>query len=124
MLPHKQSCNRFCLWDTIRMSFKAYNRGIMDYSILKNFLDSENKLKALPSKRKIRVYALHYLAGKFEADRVYTEKEVNRLLNMWHTFGDPATLRRELYDNGFINRQSDCRSYWLEAAPPSVDGLT
>ena len=60
---------------------------------LKNFLNEEGQLKAFPAKRKMKVEALFYLAEKFEAGREYTEKEVNALLNQWHTFGDPATLR-------------------------------
>ena len=62
--------------------------------ILRNFLDANGKLTAFPAKRKMKVYCLFYLAGKFEAGREYTEREVNELLLDWHTFADPATLRR------------------------------
>ena len=72
----------------------------MDYLLLlKNFLDEQNRLKALPAKRKTLLYAIGYLAEKFEPGRIYTEPEVNDLLDLWHTFHDPATLRRELYQN-------------------------
>ena len=81
---------------------------------LKNFLNEEGQLKAFPAKRKMKVEALFYLAEKFEAGREYTEKEVNALLNQWHTFGDPATLRRELYDYRFLGRNPDGSRYWLE----------
>ena len=64
----------------------------MDHlSILKNFLDGENRLKAFPSKRKLQLCAVRYLAEKFEPGRIYTEGEVNGLLNQWHTFRDPET---------------------------------
>ena len=84
----------------------------MDFMlILKNFLDSDLKLKAFPAKRKMKIYALLYLAEKFEAGKEYSEKEVGALLTSWHTFSDPATLRREMFDYGFLDRSRDGRVY-------------
>lgn len=91
--------------------------------ILKNFLDEKGCLTAFPSKRKMKLYALVYLAKKFEAERIYTEKEVNELLSLWHTFGDPATLRRELYTHRFLNRSADGREYSLEKIQPTIEEL-
>ena len=85
---------------------------------IKNFLDGEGRLSQYPAKKKYKIFALFYLASKFEAGRVYGEKEVNELLNEWHTFGDWAMLRRDLYDNFFLNRESDCSSYWMEDPQP------
>lgn len=82
-------------------------------TILKNFLDDEGRLTAFPAKRKMKIYALFYLAEVFEANRIYTEQEVNDLLRTRHTFNDPATLRRELYDYRFLDRSSDGRTYCL-----------
>ena len=90
---------------------------------LKNFLDSENRLTVFPAKRKMKLLALCYLAGKFEKDRKYTEKEVNELLGKWHTFGDPATLRRELYNHRFLDREPSGKSYWLEPVQPTMEDL-
>lgn len=83
-------------------------------SELERFLDSQHRLKQFPAKRKMKLLALDYLAKKFEPGRIYTEKQVNELLELWHTFKDPATLRRELYNNHFIGRETGGRSYWLE----------
>ena len=97
----------------------------MDHlSILKNFLDGENRLKAFPSKRKLQLCAVRYLAEKFEPGRIYTEGEVNGILNRWHTFRDPETLRRELYQNHFLDRKRDGSAYWLESASPVNNGTT
>ena len=86
----------------------------MEYlTLLKNFLDEENRLKAFPSKRKLQLCAVSYLAEKFEPGRIYTEGEVNDLLNQWHTFRDPATLRRELYDRCFLDRDPYGKRYRL-----------
>ena len=97
----------------------------MDHlSILKNFLDGENRLKAFPSKRKLQLCAVRYLAEKFEPGRIYTEGEVNGVLNRWHTFRDPETLRRELFQNHYLDRRRDGSAYWLESASPVSDGTT
>ena len=91
--------------------------------ILKSFLDGNGRLIAYPSKRKMKLYALVYLSQKIEKDRVYTEKEINALLNEWHTFGDPATLRRELYTHRFINRDAYGKEYVLEVIQPTIEDL-
>jgi len=91
--------------------------------ILRNFLDANGKLTAFPAKRKMKVYCLFYLAGKFEAGREYTEREVNELLLDWHTFSDPATLRRELYDYGFLDRSRDGKVYRLARKQPTPEEL-
>lgn len=80
---------------------------------LNNFLDTEGRLTKFPAKRPMQTEALHYLAEKFGRDREYSEQEVNGLLLQWHTFGDPATLRRELYDRRFLDRDPYGRSYRL-----------
>ena len=90
---------------------------------VKNFLDSENRLTAFPAKRKMKLYALYYLSTKFEENKVYTEKEVNELLNTWSCFHDPATMRRELSDQRFIDRKRDGCAYWLSENRPDVSEL-
>lgn len=80
-------------------------------------------MTAFPAKRKMKLYCLFYLAGKFEPDRDYTEREVGDLLLSWHTFADPATLRRELYDYRFLDRSRDGRLYRLGAEPPRWEEL-
>ena len=82
------------------------------------FLDPLGRLKVFPAKRKKKLSALAYLAGKFEQGKIYTEREVNKLLNQWHLFGDPATLRRELYNNRFLDREANGSRYWLEDPQP------
>ena len=91
--------------------------------ILNNFLDGNGKLTAFPAKRKMKIYALLYLSDRFESGREYTEREVNDILLYWHTFADPATLRRELYDYGFLDRSPDGRSYRLGENQPTLEEL-
>jgi hypothetical protein len=85
---------------------------LSDLSEIKNHLDNEGRLTGWPSKRSLQLVALDYLATKLEMGKIYTEKEVNALLNGWHTFGDPALLRRELYELGLLNRSKTGTEYW------------
>ncbi len=92
-------------------------------TILKSFLDIEGRLKAFPAKRKMKVYALIFLAGKLEKGTEYSEKEINEALRMHHTFNDPATLRREMCDYGFLKRTPDGRVYRLSETQPTLEEL-
>ena len=91
--------------------------------ILRNFLDGSGKLTAFPAKRKMKLYALLYLAQKIPADTDFTEREINDILLTWHTFADPATLRRELYDYGFLDRRRDGKVYRLAQMQPTAADL-
>ena len=91
--------------------------------ILRNFLDGSGKLTAFPAKRKMKLYALLYLAQKIPADTDFTEREINDILLTWHTFADPATLRRELYDYGFLDRRRDGKVYRLAQKQPTAADL-
>lgn len=80
-------------------------------SDLTPFLDRMGRLISFPAKHKKKLIALWYLAEKIEADRQYTESEINALLDEWTLFHDPATLRRELYNKRLLNRTTNCSSY-------------
>ena len=91
--------------------------------ILRNFLDATGRLTAFPAKRKMKLYALLYLAQKIPADTDFTEREINDILLDWHTFADPATLRRELYDYRFLDRSRDGKVYRLAEKQPTPEDL-
>lgn len=91
--------------------------------ILRNFLDLDGKLTAFPARRKMKLYCLFYLAQKIEAGREYTEREIGNLLLDWHTFADPATLRRELYDYHFLDCIRDGKTYRLAPEQPTPETL-
>ena len=71
----------------------------------------------------MKIYCLFYLAEKFEAGKDYTERQVNDLLLSWHTFADPATLRRELYEYHFLDRSRDGKIYRLAEKQPTPEEL-
>ena len=79
---------------------------------MERFLDPEGKIKQLPLKGEARQAVLTHLAEKFNSDRDYTEKEVNAIIDIWHTFGDYFLLRRELVENQFLCRTRDGARYW------------
>ena len=83
---------------------------------LKNYLDDLERVKEWPSKRnkgQFQLLVLKYLASKFSPGMTYTEKEVNALLNQYHTFNDPALLRREMVERRLLERKRDGSAYWL-----------
>ena len=82
--------------------------------VLRDFFDGP-RLKQLPAQRKKRVVVLQHLLTRFAPGRDYAEKEVNALLREAHE--DVATLRRELVDYGFMNRQGGV--YRVAAALPA-----
>jgi|SRR5688572_8983398 len=80
---------------------------------LRPFVDEAGRLRQWPTKQKTQRFAAAYLAERFERGRTYNERQVNELLNEWHTFGDWALLRRVLFDWGHLDRESDGSMYWV-----------
>ena len=58
--------------------------------------DERGRLTRWPSKHQVQRLALWGLWLHFDSRRIYSEGEVNRLLQSLHDFGDHCTLRREL----------------------------
>jgi len=81
--------------------------------------DASGRLVRLPNKLSVQQMTMWALWTQFAAHRKYTEKEVNAVANAFHTFGDQATLRRELVNMKLLGRKSDCSEYWKEAQRPS-----
>jgi DNA-binding MarR family transcriptional regulator len=79
---------------------------------LRRFLDATGRVTMWPAKRPSQELLLSYLISKLEQGREYTEREINELLNQWHTYKDHATLRRALYDAQLLDRTPDGARYW------------
>jgi hypothetical protein len=73
--------------------------------------DFSGRLTRWPLKLSQQRLAMWVLWTRFDARRVYTEAEVNGVLKAWHTYGDHATLRRELIDHQLMTRKDDCSDY-------------
>ena len=83
--------------------------------------DAKGVLVRWPNKFSVQRLALWGLWLHFDAKRRYTEREVNDLLKAWHSYGDHATLRRELINMRLLGRKSDCSEYWKEPARPDAE---
>ena len=49
-----------------------------------------------PKKQSDKTYIIEILSSKFECDIQYSEKDVNVIINRYHSFNDVPLLRREL----------------------------
>ncbi len=90
---------------------------------IKKFLDGEGRLTLFPSKKRNKIICLYYLATKFEPEVIYTEKQVNEIIDCHHTFQDKWLLRRELINLGLLCRLNDGSQYWLSKEPPKFQDL-
>jgi len=68
---------------------------------IQTFFKNE-RLVSLPAKRKKRLYVLERIWQSFSPHRVYSESEVNEIIQRY--YDDFCTIRRELVDNGFMVR--------------------
>ena len=83
--------------------------------LIKNkIMDQNGIIMRWPKKKAEKLEVLKYIQSKFEKGIEYKEIEVNQIIKKYHSFGDYALLRRELYDNCLINRTIDGRKYWVE----------
>lgn len=81
-------------------------------SKFKNFLDVEGRIKKWPAKNSLKIEVVKYIADKFEEDRFYSEKEVNDIINQWHTYDDYFMLRRGMIEYKLLARERDGSKYW------------
>lgn len=86
--------------------------------------DADGRIVRWPTRRNQQLLCLWVLWSRIPAGDVFTEKQVNALLNRWHQFGDYALLRRELVDLGLMRRTPDGREYArIEQKPPAELGV-
>lgn len=79
-------------------------------SELKLFLDGDGRVTSTPAKYRKWLLMLWYLADKI-APGQYTEPEIGDAIDAWTLFRDPATIRRELVEMGFLVRTKDGSRY-------------
>ena len=80
--------------------------------------DARGRLVRWPHKYSVQRLAMWVLWTQFDGKRVYTEREVNEIIKLWHTWGDHVTLRRELINHRLLTRKSDGSEYRKLAARP------
>ncbi|MBU1142665.1 MAG: DUF2087 domain-containing protein [Firmicutes bacterium] len=69
--------------------------------------------KMIPAKEKKKYIILCMVVHFFEANKKYSEKEVNLILKPM--FEDYVMIRRYLVDYHFLDRTTDGKEYWLVA---------
>ncbi|WP_147805289.1 DUF2087 domain-containing protein [Alkalicoccus halolimnae] len=74
----------------------------------------EERLKSFPSKEKRKIIVLQHLLNHFTPGKIYSEKEVNAVLQ--GVYDDFATLRRYFIEYGFMERSRDCEEYWIKSS--------
>lgn len=88
---------------------------------LKAFIDADGRVTALPARFKKQLMAYYWIASQLKEDGAWNERELNAVLNGLHTFGDPAVIRRTLFDLGVLDRDPRGTRYTLLSPFPSLD---
>ncbi len=69
------------------------------------------KITQIPTKLKKLHVLLRWIANEFEADKLYTEAEVNEVILQFHP--DYASFRRDMVELGYMQRERGGKHYWL-----------
>jgi hypothetical protein len=85
----------------------------LDIAYLK---DKNGKITRWPKKKIEKLEVLKYINSKFELGKKYSEQQANEIISIWHTFGDYALIRREMFDNYLLERTPDGREYWIQSS--------
>lgn len=74
-------------------------------SVLRNFFSKDGRLRQIPAQYKKKLIALQFIVEKLEPGVVYTEKQINEFIKLFHE--DYATIRREFIMHQFMYREND-----------------
>ena len=75
-------------------------------------IDEFEGLTRWPKKPSDKQIVIEWLSKKFELKKTYSEKEINEIIEAFHSFKDTPLLRRELISKGFLGRKDDGSKYW------------
>ena len=81
----------------------------------------DGPLSIFPTREKRRLILLRQIITRFDSDRVYSEKEVNAILEK--VYHDHVTIRRLLIDYGFLARRIDGSEYWRKPPASEIDPI-
>tara|TARA_B100001750_G_C14973867_1_gene334300 strand:+ start:174 stop:428 length:255 start_codon:yes stop_codon:yes gene_type:complete len=65
-----------------------------------------------PKKPKDKEMVISFLSSKFQQKKIYSEKDVNQIIDRYHVFNDVPLLRRELIGRSYLHRKDDGSEYW------------
>ncbi len=98
------------LLEALLIAAESADVDAFDRRVLDSFLDAHGRLRSIPAQLKKRQAVLRHIVRSFEPGKRYSEKEVNGVLAGFHP--DISTLRRDLIDNGLMNRTAGGAAYW------------
>ena len=76
------------------------------------FINEIEGIVCWPKKRSDKQFVIEWLSSKFQFEKKYSEKEVNNIIEAYHSFNDIALLRRELISKRLLKRKDDGSKYW------------
>jgi hypothetical protein len=88
---------------------------------IERFMDEKGRIKTWGAKKEVKFEILRYISTKFEFGRFYSEREVNTLIENWHTFGDYFIIRRGLIEAFLLSRTKSGSRYWKEERDTCTD---
>jgi len=74
-----------------------------------NELDQIIRWPKKPSNKK---EVIKWISEKFKFEKQYSEKEINKIIDNYHSFNDTPLIRRELVSQKFLDRKDDGSVYW------------
>ena len=80
--------------------------------VMDKLINELDKIIRWPKKPSAKEMKITFLATKFDSDKTYTEKEVNKIIDMHHLFNDTPLLIRELISRRLLGRINDGSKYW------------
>ncbi len=91
---------------------------------LRRFMNRDGQLTQFPTRERDRHLVLRHIAARLTANQIYTEREINERIQSAIAFDDFVTIRRSLFNAGYIGREKDGSRYWLVEPAPPVDQST
>ena len=79
---------------------------------MKKMINELDQIIKWPKKPVNKENVIKFLSTKFKSDKKYSEKEVNKILDTYHSFNDIPLLRREMISRKYLFRKDDGSEYW------------
>ncbi len=98
---------------TARPSSPETDGDAFEQKILRDFV-KDDRLTSIPASHKKKLVILRWLTTLIPSNARLSEREISTFLEQYHP--DFATLRRELVDNGFLQRERGV--YWRREVLP------
>ncbi len=75
-------------------------------------INEHDQINRWPKKASDKELVITFLGTKFENNHIYSEKEMNRMIENHHLFGNTILLRRKLIPRKKISPHDDGAKYW------------